>query len=45
MSKPNKYSMETVRKGGKFSYGPNANVKTASLPGKGCPAGSKGKPR
>ena len=45
MSKPEKYSMDTMRKGGKFEYGSNANVKTSSLPGKGSPAGSKGKPR
>ena len=45
MSKPNKYSMETVRKGGGFSYGSNARVKGSSLPNKGAPAGSKGKPR
>ena len=45
MSKPNKYSMDNLRKGGSFSYGSNARVKGSSLPNKGAPAGSKGKPR
>ena len=45
MSKPEKYSMDTVRKGSKFEFGPNASVKGTSLPNKGAPVGSKGKPR
>ena len=43
MSKPNKYSMETIRKGKSFDYGSNANVKGTSLPNKGGPVGNKGK--
>lgn len=43
--KPKKTSMETIRTGGKFSYGDNARVQASSLPKGGAPAGSKGKPR
>lgn len=43
--KTEKYSMETIRKGKDFSYGSNAKVKGSSLPNKGAPVGSKGKPR
>lgn len=45
MSKTEKYSLDTIRKGSKFEYGSNASVKTSSLPNKGAPVGSKGKPR
>ena len=43
--KPKKTSMETISTKKSFDYGSNARVKGTSLPNKGGPVGSKGKPR
>ena len=43
--KPTKYSMDTMKKKPEFSYGSNANVQQTSLPNRGAPCESKGKPR